>query len=138
MQQPLLKVEKIKERQEAVEEFFEQLSRRRELRRLLKNLPDLERLSSRAGCGLAHAQDLTALSRALRIIPQVKKEISSCSSMLVKDLNANLENLYELADLISRALVPEPPFTLRDGGLDRKSTRLNSSHTDISRMPSSA
>ena len=49
MQQPLLKVEKIKERQEAVEEFFRQLPRRRELRRLLKNLPDLERLSSRAG-----------------------------------------------------------------------------------------
>lgn len=120
MQQPLLKVDRIRERQEAVEEFFEQLSWRRELRQLLKNLPDLERLSSRASCGLAHAQDLVALSRALKVIPQVKEEISSRKSILMKELDANLENLHELADLISQALVPEPPFTLRDGGLIRE------------------
>jgi len=120
MQQPLLKADKIKERQEAVEEFFRQLSWRKDLSRFLKDLPDLERLSSRASCGLAHAQDLVALSKALRVIPQVKERISSCRSGLVKDSNANLETLQELSDLISQALVPEPPFSLREGGLIRE------------------
>ena len=117
MLQPLCKVDEIKERQEAVEEFFNQSSRRKKMRQILKEFPDLERLSSRASCGLANARDLVALGSALRIIPEVKKEISFCQSKLAKNLNANLETLDELDELISRAIVDEPPLTLREGGL---------------------
>ncbi len=117
MLQPLLKAAKIKERQEAVEEFFNQSSCRNKVSRILKGFPDLERLSSRASCGLANARDLVALGNALRIIPEIKKEIAPCQSKLVKNLNANLETLDELTELISQAIVDEPPLTLREGRL---------------------
>ena len=115
--EPLTDVEKIRVRQEGVEDFFSNSINRAKIRELLKKIFDLERLISRLCCGTANARDLVSLKNSLKIIPRIKELIGELKSQTLQGLSGQLHDLKEVVDLIENAIVSEPPPTLKEGGI---------------------
>jgi DNA mismatch repair protein MutS len=117
--QPLLQPDQINARLNAVEELKNQIGTQEEIRDLLNKMYDMERLISRISLGSANARDLLALKDSLHLIPAIKVQLQDCETSLLKTLNETLDPLDQLANLIESATHPEPPVTLREGGLIR-------------------
>jgi DNA mismatch repair protein MutS len=119
VQRPLRQVEPINRRLDAIEELVQDGTRRRLLRQALQKVSDLERLAGRVGLGVANGRDLVALSRSLLGVPTVKDLCSAAQSALLRQAGEGLDPLEELAGLLQRALVDDPPPGLKEGGLIR-------------------
>ncbi len=116
---PLVSVEAIMLRQNAVREFVENQEIRDPFAEQLKSMGDTERLAARVGSERANARDLLALKESLHMIPSVKATLAGVSSELLKSLRDKLSNLKALADKLERAIVEAPPLPLTEGGILR-------------------
>ncbi|HTY21270.1 MAG TPA: DNA mismatch repair protein MutS [Geobacteraceae bacterium] len=114
---PLVSVDAILERQDAVEELLQDPARRREISSLLTGVYDLERLNGRISLASASAKDLVALRESLLRLPAVKEKLAGSSSALLKGLEAEIDPLGDIASLISAGIVENPPFVMREGGI---------------------
>jgi len=112
---PLIKKEQIDERLNKVEAFFNNSSLIRDVRENLKNIFDIERLSSRLALGTGNARDLLALKKSLQVIPEIKNLIKNNS--VFNEIDENLNTLNELVSLIESAIIDMPPITVREGGM---------------------
>ncbi len=115
--QPLLDAKEIEERLGAVEELKTQINLQEELREALRQMYDIERLISRISLGSVNGRDLHALKDSLCLIPDVKVQLQNCSRPLLVSLNETLDTLPELVELIKRGIHPDPPATIREGGV---------------------
>lgn len=115
MERPLLSPVQIGRRQQAVADLVEDIITREELSLVLKEVTDLERLIGRVVYGSAGGRDLVALCTGLGKLPQIRELLSHCGSGLLASLSQEMDDLPELRDLLSRALVAEPPFSVREG-----------------------
>ncbi|MCK5026740.1 MAG: DNA mismatch repair protein MutS, partial [Nanoarchaeota archaeon] len=113
---PLIETKDIKKRQEAVEEFFDDMIKLEDIRENLRHILDIERLISRISYGSANARDLNALKRSLSFIPQIKRIIAESSSEILKNI-ANMDGLGNIHDIINKAIEDDPPLSLREGNL---------------------
>ena len=116
---PLLDIEKINTRLDAVESSYKNHALRLDLRDVLSHITDLERLTARVSTGSAHARDLIAVRETLKQIPIIKKLLCTNDTKLFQEIHDRLDPLLELSGLLSRALVDDPPSSLRDGGIIR-------------------
>jgi DNA mismatch repair protein MutS len=116
---PLVALEPIRDRLDAVEELAFRSIDRAKLRDALKPVHDLERLVARAALGVAGPRDLVGLKTSLAAVPRIRLHLDGCQAPLVATLAAALDDVPELRDLIERTLVDEPPALARDGGLIR-------------------
>jgi DNA mismatch repair protein MutS len=121
---PLLDAEAIRERQAAVGALVERPAERAALRERLRAVGDLERLTSRAALGVAHARDLVGLRGFLGQLPAVRDDVSAVAAPLLTALAEDISGLPDLAKLLEAALEDEPPLSLRDGGLIREGWNL--------------
>ncbi|TAH50811.1 MAG: DNA mismatch repair protein MutS [Chloroflexota bacterium] len=121
IQQPLLDLEKIRERQDAVAELHRDAFLRADVRKLLDGLYDVERLVGRIGFGTANARDLIGLKRALLRIPKIKTRLNDAQSKHLRALNDELDELGDVRQTIDRALVDDPPILIKEGGLIKES-----------------
>ncbi len=121
IQQPLLDLEKIQERQDAVAELHRDAFLRTDVRKLLDGLYDVERLVGRIGFGTANARDLIGLKRALLRIPKIKTRLNDAHSKHLRALNEELDELGDVLQTIERALVDDPPILIKAGGLIKES-----------------
>lgn len=119
LDQPLLDIAAIKGRQNAVERFVSQAMVRGDLRDGLRRLSDLERLVSRAATGLAGPRDLAALRTSLMALPQLSDPLRKVGLGRIQELREQISDHAELAIQLDRAIVPEPPHSIRDGGVIR-------------------
>ncbi len=120
IEQPLLDIAIIHARQNAVERFVSQSIVRGDLRDALKKLSDLERLVSRAATGLAGPRDLAALRNSLLALPQLSDPLRKVGLGRIQELREQISDHAELALLLDRAMVAEPPHTVREGGIIRE------------------
>jgi DNA mismatch repair protein MutS len=118
---PLLDPGEIRRRQDAVAALVEAASARAEIRRLLAGVGDLERLTSRASLGVAHARDLVALRGCLAPLPRLKDTLAALSAPLLSELAEGVAPLGPIHKLLSDALEDAPPLGLHEGGLIRES-----------------
>ena len=118
--QPLRDPARIRERQDALGVLVAAPETRAKLRALLRGIGDLERLTSRATLGVAHARDLVALRGGLAPIDGVRAVCAALAAPLVEGARAALADLDDLRALLEAALVDEPPLTLSDGGVIRE------------------
>ncbi len=127
LDEPLLNVEAINARLDAVETLTQHNLHREALRERLRRMADLERLIARACTGTANARDLVALRHSLQELPTLYSELQNLletvsteqvPSLLV-NLAPRLAPLEELRSLLERALVDEPPANLQTGGIIR-------------------
>ncbi len=118
---PLLDVPTINARLDGVGELLQQTLVRSSVRDALKRVRDLERIAGKIGYGSANARDLLALKESLDAVPQVAQAIAACRSPLLRELAERLDALPSVRQLIHRAIVDDPPATLREGGIIRSS-----------------
>ena len=119
MEKPLLQPEEINLRLDAVEELTQKTVAREELILLLRDVSDLERVMARIVTGTANCRDLTALAAGCVRLPEILAALGNLSAPLLRTLYEQLDPLADLKDLIDRAIVDEPPFTVREGGMIR-------------------
>jgi DNA mismatch repair protein MutS len=116
---PLTSTEMITERLDAVAELVGQSALRGDLRTLLGQSYDLERLAGRIGTGRATPRDLVALAKTLSILPQLKARLTARVSNRLNQLEAALELCPEIRAEIEAALCDDPPLAVKEGGLIR-------------------
>jgi DNA mismatch repair protein MutS len=117
---PLNKREEIEARLDAVEVLTERILPRNNMRELLRNMYDLERLSGRLSCGGANGKDLIALRNSISLLPDLKEDVSSHDAALLCALAADIDDLSEAEALITKAIREDSPHVLKDGGLIRE------------------
>ncbi|MCE3222437.1 MAG: mutS [Nitrospira sp.] len=114
---PLVTCEAIDARLTAVDELNAQLDARVHLRSALRTVQDISRLCSRISLGVAHPRDLLALKLSLSSLPAIHTGLAALSAPLLTGLSTAWDNAQDLYELIERALVPEAPVSVRDGGI---------------------
>ena len=114
---PLCDLDAIAWRQDAVEEIKNIDGILSELRKLLSNISDTERIAARISTFRASPRDLVALTSTLRQIPQLRGILEQFAAELLVQLAGQCDSMDELADLLESAIKPEPPSHLRDGGV---------------------
>jgi DNA mismatch repair protein MutS len=117
---PLRVSAEIKYRQTGVKELSENSPLRRELRDILGNIYDIERISTKISCGRANGRDLVSLKQSLSKLPALKEKTGFCISDILVSTEQQLDVLEEVRILIGTAIVPDPPPTIKDGGLIRE------------------
>ena len=116
---PLVAVEPIQDRLDAVEDFAFRTTERGKLRDLLKGVHDLERLVARTALGTASPRDLVALRESIGVIPHVRRLLAEMHAPLIRSLLGELDDLGDLGADIATTLVDDPPALARDGGCIR-------------------
>jgi len=120
MLQPLKERAAIERRLDAVEELARAALNRRSLADSLRNLGDLERITSRIVFGVAGARDLVALRIALGRLPQVKDALNACGAEMLVAAGKAIDLLTELQETLDKAIVDEPPVSVKQGGMIRE------------------
>jgi DNA mismatch repair protein MutS len=116
---PLIAVEPIRDRLDAVEELAYRTTDRGKLRETLKTVQDLERLTARVALSTAGPRDLVGLAHSLGAIPRVRALLAECQAPLVKSLISELDDLADVRAWIEDTIQDEPPALARDGGYIR-------------------
>jgi DNA mismatch repair protein MutS len=116
---PLLALDAIRDRLDAVEEMAFRTTDRGKFRDAVKGVQDLERLVARAALGTAGPRDLVGLRQSLSIIPRVRTLLGEFEAPLVNSLVAELDDLADVRDRIESVLTDDPPALARDGGFIR-------------------
>jgi DNA mismatch repair protein MutS len=144
LSQPLATVEPIQRRQGAVQTFIGNAAGLEELRAQLAQVRDLERTLGRLSAGTGNARDLTALRTALEQLPRLKavvrelggsaeldqglltstptddvKDAAEHAPALLEEFESRVTELPDLAELIGRAIVDEPPLAVKEGSMIR-------------------
>lgn len=117
IEQPLVDIARINARLDGVAELKESLFLREDLRTLLKQVYDLERLTAKVAYGSANARDLLALKNSLINLPPLKDYLSDGNAVILQEIAEQIDPMTELVDLLDRGIADEPPVSLRDGGL---------------------
>lgn len=120
LERPLMSVQKITKRQNAIGELSDNPMKRDKIRVALAGINDIERLMTRIAYGTANAKELKALQNTIGRLPEIKAEVAASSSALLKDIESNIDLLTDVEELIKNAIEDEPPFTLREGGMIKK------------------
>ena len=116
---PLCDLAAIERRQDAIEELKAAESGLFDIRKLLSNISDIERIAARISTFRASPRDLLALAATLRQIPPLRENLKEFAAELLKQLAAACDSMDELAELLESAIEPDCPTHLRDGGVIR-------------------
>lgn len=117
VERPLVKVTSITKRQNAVGELFDKNVLRDEIRQQLSGVKDIERLLSRIVYSTANAKELQSLAVTISHLPQIKAQLEASSCAMLRRIYENIDLLEDVRTLIERAIVENPPVTVRDGGM---------------------
>ena len=117
LREPLNNAAEINWRQDAVEELTQQPLLENNLREALKEIYDFERLTGRIASGNANGKDLIALKASVGALPDIKENLAYTESDMLQTLRSQIHDLEEIYDLIETAIMDEPPFTIKEGGL---------------------
>lgn len=117
LEQPLMDVDEIQMRLDAVEELKAGFMVRNELMDLLRGVYDIERLAGKLVFGNINARDLISLKLSLSKLPYIKEMISGLKSGLNGTMAERLDLLEDMAQLIERAIDDDPPLTIKEGGI---------------------
>ncbi len=116
---PLVTLEPIQDRLDAVEELAFRTTDRGKLREALKGVLDLERLLARTALGSSGPRDLVGLKQSLTLIPRIRAVLQECQAPLIQSLLAELDDLADVRDRIESTLIDDPPALARDGAFIR-------------------
>lgn len=114
---PLLKKEAIEEKLDIVEIFTQQFIQRESIKEILKEIYDLERLSSRIAFGNINARDLKWIASSLKVLPELKQQLYSFNEPLTDQLANQIIDLSHITKLIDDAIIDNPPLTIKEGNI---------------------
>ena len=117
IEQPLIHKSEIIKRQNAVEELNMNYISREEICEYLNPIYDLERLIGRISYKTANPRDMIAFKNSLEMLPHIKNLLKEFTSDMLRGLYDDLDSLEDVKDLIDRAIIDDPPISVRDGGI---------------------
>ena len=120
LEHPLINVSAINNRQSAVEELVNNNMLRLDIMDALSGIFDIERLMTRIVYGSANGRELRSLAAALQKLPQLSELVADCSAKYLKKVYKEIDLLEDIYNLIDSAIVEEPPFSVREGGMIKK------------------
>jgi len=115
--QPLIKVEEINRRLDAVEALYHDTILRARIRELLKQIPDLERLVGRVRQGIASPRDLVGIRKALEVVSQIREALGENDHTPLRSIYQGLDPVPQVVSLIAKAITDDPPGTVGAGGV---------------------
>ncbi|MER1999334.1 MAG: DNA mismatch repair protein MutS [Lysinibacillus sp.] len=115
MHQPLATKSLIEKRLDVVTALMDAFFLREEMRDLLKEVYDLERLVGRVAFGNVGGRDLAQLRESLKQIPALKEKLLTSGYSELKELGENLDECSEVYELLLRAITEHPPITIKEG-----------------------
>ena len=119
IEKPLISIPAILRRQNAVSELYDDVISRGNIRTALSEVGDMERILTRVIYGSANAKELRALCESLKKIPDIKISFEYTTSALMTSLFDDMDMLEDLCKILDNALVDDPPFSVREGGMFR-------------------
>ena len=120
LEKPLINERAINARLDAVQELLSDGVRREEIRDILKNVTDIERLVTRLVYGTANARDLKSLERTIKLLPAIKELLSGTKCNTLKRLYKSLDTLDDVGDSIQSTIAEEPSALLKEGGIIKR------------------
>ena len=117
VEHPLMNITEILKRLNAVGELVDDTVLRLDLTAEMSGIFDIERLMTKVVYGSANARELRSLCAALSNVPAIKDRLSACSSKLLAGLFEEIDPLEDITALIDTAIVDDPPFSVREGGM---------------------
>ncbi len=126
---PLIDIHEIKKRHDSVEYLVEDYELLEELRIPLRNIQDIERLSSRVSSKSVNARDLIAIKNSITYLPRIKKFLGLSKNSYLRIISEDISEFHSLRELIEKAIVENPPMSLKDGGIIK-----DGFHTDVDNL----
>ena len=117
LERPLVNVSQISRRQNAVAELVDNSMLRDEIKELLTGVNDIERLLSRIAYSTANAKELRSLCTTVQRLPAIKALLEGTGSSMLRSIYDGIDTLQDVYELINNAIVDEPPFSVREGGM---------------------
>ena len=117
IEQPLIDLEEIEKRQQAISELNQNAIAREEIREYLNPVYDLERLISKISYQSANPRDLIAFKSSLEMLPAIRCLLDDFQGDLLKEIQTDLDPLQDLYELVDQAIMDEPPISVRDGDM---------------------
>ena len=119
LEKPLVSLAGIIRRQNAVTELYDKVMMRSDVRGALSGMTDMQRSVTRIVYGSANARELRSMCSTLQKPPDVKNSIREAECGLLREVYENIDPLTDIAGLLGEALVEDPPFSVREGGMIR-------------------
>lgn len=120
LEYPLMNTTHIIQRQDSIAELLEKPTLRQTIHETLANIYDLERILTRIEVGTASARDLIALKSSLVVLPTIKEQLQKTNTIFLSNLHFYLHTHVDLVTLVDTAIVDNPPFSVREGGLIKR------------------
>ena len=114
---PLIDIQEINKRLFAVKELKDSIILRGDIIEALKKVYDIERLIGKISYGNANGRDMISLKNSVKELPKIKQILSKVASPLLKQLYEELDELKDIYEIIDRAIIEEPPISVKEGGL---------------------
>ncbi len=119
--QPLQSIDEINSRLDAVDALVKRTKERGQLRDALDGVYDIERLVSRIAYGTVNARDCDSLRKTLGRMPALHFILSSLKDCApFAEIEGKLDSMDDVKDLLDRAIVDEPPLSVKEGGVIRE------------------
>lgn len=117
LENPLLDINEIKKRQEIVEDFVKHYFEKSDVKTSLKEVYDLERISTKVSYNIVSPKELLNLKKTLKQIPQIKSILKGFDSEKLVDIANNIDELEDLHDFLEKTIHEEAGQTVKDGNV---------------------
>lgn len=117
VEEPLIKKAEIEKRLNGVEELFNDISLNEDLREVLKNIYDIERIVGKISNGNVNGKDMVSLKCSLERIPFVKEKIQNSKSAILKEYYENVDELADVKNLLESGIKDEPSISVKEGNI---------------------
>lgn len=117
MERPLISLSQIQDRQDKVQVLLDNYFERSSLQEQLIKVYDLERLAGRVAYGNVNGRDLIQLKTSLEQVPKIKYTLETLDAPALEDLTKGLDPLEDVAALIKKSIVDDPPISVTEGGV---------------------
>lgn len=115
--QPLKDLNQIKARHKTVQTLVENNSARSELERILRNIYDIQRLSTRVSNNSANPRDFVSLKSSLLTLPELINTAKNAGLDIFDKIENRIEEIQQYAELIDKTINDDPPILIKEGGV---------------------
>ena len=117
IEEPLIRKSEIENRLDSVDELVSDSYYNEDVRELLKDIYDIERIVGKISTKNANAKDLISLKTSLSKLPSIKEELSKANSNLLKNWYKNLDSLEDIKDLLEASILDDPSLSIKEGNI---------------------
>ena len=117
IEQPLIYMDAIQDRLDAIEQLCQNTVARDEIREYLNPIYDMERLLGKVSYKTANPRDLTSFANSMEMLPYIKTVLREMDAKLLREIEEQIDGLEDLYEMILKSICDDPPIVIREGGI---------------------